>query len=170
MAKTITPGHGKYETTADDWVTTRGQQWAAHLAPMEATLSPIDQPLIDALQLDGPHRIAEAGCGGGGTALELVRRAPRGSVVHAFDISPTLIELARLRAGEDGSVVFNVADMAVAAPEKPYERLVSRFGVMSFDRPREAFANLARWLEPGGRFAFAVWGPPSENPWMTSVR
>src|SRR5262249_5892133 len=27
-----------------------------------------------------------------------------------------------------------------------------------------------RWLAPGGRLAFAVWGRPSENPWMTTVR
>ena len=57
-----------------------------------------------------------------------------------------------------------------AAPEKPYDRLVSRFGIMFFDDPPAAFANLVRWLAPGGRFAFAVWGRPAENPWMTSVR
>jgi SAM-dependent methyltransferase len=170
MTKPTVSHPDKYETTADDWAATRGQQWAAHLAPMEATLMPIDEPLIEALQLDAPRRIAEAGCGGGGTALELLRRARPGSAVHGFDISPTLIELARRRAGEGSAIVFEVADMSIAAPERPYERLVSRFGVMSFAHPREAFANLARWLEPGGRFAFAVWGPPSENPWMTSVR
>jgi SAM-dependent methyltransferase len=41
---------------------------------------------------------------------------------------------------------------------------------MFFDDPLGTFANLIRWLAPGGRFAFAVWGRPTENPWMTSVR
>jgi SAM-dependent methyltransferase len=41
---------------------------------------------------------------------------------------------------------------------------------MFFDDPPRAFANLARWLVPGGRFAFAVWGPLAGNPWMTVVR
>jgi SAM-dependent methyltransferase len=41
---------------------------------------------------------------------------------------------------------------------------------MFFDDPPAAFVNLARWLAPVGRFAFAVWGRPAENPWMTSVR
>src|SRR5205823_7697307 len=54
--------------------------------------------------------------------------------------------------------------------EKPYDRLVSRFGIMFFDDPPAAFGNLRRWLAPGGRFAFAVWGPASDNPWLTSVR
>jgi SAM-dependent methyltransferase len=41
---------------------------------------------------------------------------------------------------------------------------------MFFDDPQAAFANLLDWLRPGGQFAFAVWGPLAENPWMTSVR
>ena len=46
----------------------------------------------------------------------------------------------------------------------------SRFGIMFFDEPSAAFANLVCWLAPGGQFAFAVWGRPIENPWMTCVR
>ena len=132
---------------------------------------PIDAPLLRALQLEAPARIAEVGCGGGGTAIEILRQAPTGSIVHGFDVSPVLIERARARTRTDPSApVFALADMATAQPEKPYDRLVSRFGVMFFDDPHAAFANLKHWLEPGGRFAFAVWGPASENPWTASVR
>jgi SAM-dependent methyltransferase len=156
---------------AYDWSATRGAKWRAQLTGMEAMLKPIDEPLIDALRLDGPHRIADVGCGGGGTTLEVLRRAPAGSVVHGFDISPELIESARARAGSDAqAVAFTVADITTATPDAPYDRMLSRFGVMFFDEPQAAFANLARWLAPGGRLAFAVWGPPADNPWMTSVR
>jgi SAM-dependent methyltransferase len=103
--------------------------------------------------------------------LEILRRAPAGSIVHAFDISRSLIDLARSRTPRDAeSLVFEVADVAKKAPDEAYERLVSRFGVMFFDDPSAAFANLARWLVPGGRFAFATWGSQSDNPWMSSVR
>ena len=135
---------------------------------MEAMLAPVDEPLLGALKLDAPYRIAEIGCGGGGTTLEIARRARAGSVVHGFDISPALIESARRSAAH--GVVFDTADMATAQTTEPYDRLVSRFGIMFFDDPPAAFANLARWLAPGGRFAFAAWGPPTDNPWMTSVR
>ncbi len=128
-------------------------------------LAPVDEPLIHALNLDAPCRIADIGCGAGGTTLEILRRALTGSAVHGFDLSPGLIESARRRKRS----AFEVADMATA-PEKPYDRLVSRFGIMFFDDPHGAFANLVRWLAPGGRFAFAAWGSPAENPWMTSVR
>ncbi|MEL7232427.1 MAG: class I SAM-dependent methyltransferase, partial [Pseudomonadota bacterium] len=33
-----------------------------------------------------------------------------------------------------------------------------------------AFQNLRSWLKPDGRFAFAVWGAPANNPWMGIVR
>src|SRR5271167_4843938 len=157
---------------ATDWSAARGEKWRAHLPGMELMLAPVDEPLIRALNLDAPCRIADIGCGGGGTTLEILRRAPAGSVVHGFDLSPALIELARSRKGSDErAIAFEIADMATAtSPQEPYDRLASRFGIMFFDDPPAAFANLVRWLAPGGRFAFAVWGPPAENPWMTSVR
>ncbi len=154
-----------------DWACERGEKWVSQLPFMEATLAPIDEPLISALQIDGPLRIADIGCGGGGTTLEAARRAPTGSIVDGFDISPALIETAGARPSpSESGVNFEVADASTApAPEPAYERLLSRFGVMFFGDQSAAFANLRRWLAPGGRFAFAVWGPVGENPWMTSA-
>jgi SAM-dependent methyltransferase len=156
---------------ASDWAAARGEKWRAQLSSMEAMLAPVDAPLIGALALDAPFRIADIGCGGGGTTLAVAARAQAGSAVHGFDISPALIEAARARATSDDAITFSLADVGTApAPQKPYDRLVSRFGIMFYDDPPAAFANLARWLTPSGRFAFAVWGPPPDNPWMTSVR
>lgn len=159
-------------TPTTDWTAARGAKWRAQLAGMEATLAPVDEPLIHALNLDASYRIADIGCGGGGTALEILRRAPAGSVVHGFDISPALIELARRRiVTDERAIAFETADMATEiAPAEPYDRLVSRFGIMFFDDPPAAFANLVRWLMPGGRFAFAAWSRPAENSWMETVR
>ncbi|SEN07090.1 Methyltransferase domain-containing protein [Stigmatella aurantiaca] len=156
---------------ASGWAAERGEKWRIHLSGMEAMLKPVDEPLIRALQLDAPCRIADIGCGGGETALEILRQAPAGSAVHGFDITPSLIEAARARipSGER-AIAFDVADMGTAVPEAPYHRLSSRFGVMFFQDAPAAFANLARWLAPGGRFAFAVWGPQAGNAWVTSVR
>ena len=158
--------------TAYNWTTTRGTKWCNHLTSMEAMLMPIDEPLIRTLHLDAPYRIADVGCGGGGTTLATLQRAPAGSVVHGFDISPALIQLARdRRPPAQPAIAFEIADIATAKPPGDrYDRLVSRFSIVFFDHPQAAFANLAQWLTPGGRFAFAVWGPPAENPWAMSVR
>src|SRR5215468_178759 len=95
---------------ASDWAGARGEKWRGQADRMEATLAPIDEPLIAALHLDRPCRIADIGCGGGATTLEIRRRAPSGSVVHGYDISPALIELARSRIRPAGdTVVFELA-------------------------------------------------------------
>lgn len=159
-------------TTASDWAGARGRKWLAELAEMERMLAPVDDPLLEALRLEAPCRIAEIGCGGGSTTLATLRRAPAGSVVHGFDISPELIAAARARipSGE-AAPTFEVADVGrAAAPCEPYDRLSSRFGVMFFDDPGAAFRRLRDWLVPGGRLAFAVWGPPRENAWEGVVR
>jgi SAM-dependent methyltransferase len=155
-----------------DWAAARSEKWRRQLTGLEAMLAPIDEPLIEALALDAPARIADVGCGSGATTVNVLRRAPAGSVIHGFDLSPALIEVARRRDGaHDSSVAFEVADVGtMAPPEQPYDRLISRLGVMFFNDPLAAFATLRRWLVPGGRFAFAVWGPPEDNTWMTATR
>lgn len=155
-----------------DWSAARSDKWRRHLAGMEAMLAPIDEPLFRALVLTSPVRVADVGCGGGSTTIEAWRRAPRGSVAHGFDLSPALIEVARRRFGaHDGSITFEVADMGTMSPPVPaYGCLISRLGVMFFSDPHAAFANLRGWLVPGGRFAFAVWGPVADNPWLKATR
>ena len=155
-----------------DWAAARSDKWRRQLAGLEAMLAPIDEPLIEALALTTPVRIADVGCGGGATTMAVWRRAPTGSVVHGLDLSSALIEVARRRHGaHDAAVAFAVADMGTTAPpEQAYDRLISRLGVMFFNDPLAAFANLQRWLVAGGRFAFAVWGPVVDNVWMTATR
>jgi SAM-dependent methyltransferase len=44
---------------------------------------------------------------------------------------------------------------------------MSRFGVMFFDDPAKAFANLAKLTRVGGRIVFVCWRSPSQNQWVT---
>lgn len=151
-----------------DWAGDRGTQWRDQLEGMEAMLAPIDAPFVEALALDAPCRIAEIACGGGGTTRTIAAAAPAGSTVTGFDISPDLVAAATARAGDVAR--FAEANVATWRPEQPFDRLASRFGVMFFDDPAAAFANLRHWLTPGGRLAFAVWGPPSEVGFMAGIR
>lgn len=155
-----------------DWAAARSDKWRRQLLGLEAMLAPIDEALITALDIIKPLRIADVGCGGGATTIDVWRRAPAGSVVQGFDLSPALIEVARRRPGADHrEVAFEVADMGTARRRgAPFDRLVSRLGIMFFGDPPAAFANLRRWLGPGGRFAFAAWGPLEDNLWMTATR
>lgn len=150
------------------WAQTRGVTWRDQLDSMEAMLMPVNGPLIAALNLHDRMRIAEIGAGGGDTARAIAAAAPAGSTVEGFDISPELVEAARARVG--GVARFTLADAANFRPTEPFDRLASRFGVMFFEAPQHAFANLLQWLRPGGTLAFAVWGPGKDVGFMASVR
>lgn len=150
------------------WAQTRGATWRDQLDPMEAMLAPINAPLIAALNLSDRLRIAEIGAGGGATTRAIAAAAAPGSTIEGFDISPELVEAARARVG--GGACFTLADAAEFRPAEPFDRLASRFGVMFFEAPDAAFANLLNWLRPGGTLAFAVWGPGKDVAFMASVR
>lgn len=150
------------------WADARGRQWRDQVDGMEATLAPVDAPLIAALRLDGPLDVAEIGCGGGATTRAIASALPAGGTVEGFDISADLVAAARERVGDVAR--FTVADAGRFLPERRFDRLASRFGIMFFDDPAAAFANLRGWLKPGGRLAFAVWGPGSEVGFMRAVR
>ena len=153
-----------------DWSGARGERWLGHLNALEATIAPVNEALFRGLDVRTPARIADIGSGGGDGAKEIARRAPEGSSVTGFDISPVLVEAAqKLDTPKGRSLSFEIADAQTTKPAALYDRLSSRFGVMFFADPDQAFANLRQWLKPDGAFAFAVWGPLANNPWMGVV-
>lgn len=159
-----------------DWSGSKGEKWLAHMPRMERMLSVVDGPLVEALELQQPCRIADVGCGGGATSRSIVWAAKPGSVVHGYDVSGALVDAARAVSSRSSVAAhseldFFVSDMGRATPpDLAYDRLCSRFGVMFFEHPQTAFSNLLKWLRPGGSLAFAVWGDPKQNGWLGVVR
>lgn len=160
----------------NDWAGARGEKWLAQLGQMEAMLAPADQPLIARLELTGARRIADLACGGGGTTLAVAKAADPDAAIFGYDISPALVSFAQQRAAGQGAdqpgtaPVFAVGDSATLQVDDRFDRIISRFGTMFFPEPARAFANIAQLLAPGGRFAFAVWGPLADNYWMGIIR
>jgi SAM-dependent methyltransferase len=143
--------------------------WASVWPKREAMTSSVTEILLSHLDLRTGERVLDVGSGGGITAIAAVDRVgPGGSVVGA-DISAPLVELAGRRAADRQipNLSFCVADVQRdTVPGAPFDVAVSQFGVMFFDEPVTAFANIRRHLAPGGRFAFACWQPIERNPWF----
>ncbi|MEM9365918.1 MAG: class I SAM-dependent methyltransferase [Planctomycetota bacterium] len=157
--------------TAQDWIENRSVTWCAHHERLEAMLRPVNGPLMEALQLDAPYRIADVGCGAGDFSMQMQRFAPAGTTVEGFDVAPVMVETAAAQAEHEHiPVTFKVANVETWVPAEPmYHRLCSRFGVMFFENPERAFANLRRWMVPDGRFTFAVWAEPERNAWSSTI-
>jgi SAM-dependent methyltransferase len=80
-----------------------------------------------------------------------------------------MLEDARRRTA-DAHISYLLADAATYDfGEASFDVCISRFGVMFFDDPVGAFANLRRALRPGGRLVAMVWQPRAENEWAQAI-
>ena len=80
-----------------------------------------------------------------------------------------MLDVARRRARE--AAISNVEFLKTDAQTRAFavetmDAVVSRFGVMFFDDPVKAFANLRSALAVNGWLVFVCWQPLDANPWL----
>jgi SAM-dependent methyltransferase len=129
----------------------------------------ITPALVAALAPQPGEQVVEIGCGGGLAAIETARAVGPTGAVTGFDLSEGFVRMAAERAAAAGlnNVRFVAGDAQVDdIPGAPFDAAMSQFGVMFFDDPIAAFANIRRQLRAGGRMTFACWQSPQKNGWL----
>jgi SAM-dependent methyltransferase len=150
------------------WNGAGGRGWVEAQELLDQMLQPFEDVLVDALSAEAPGRVLDVGCGTGSTTLAFARQF--GGCV-GIDISEPMLALARARAERQRSAAaFVLADAQTHAFEPAsFETIVSRFGVMFFTDPVQAFANIRRAAVPGGHLRFVAWRSAAENSFMTTA-
>lgn len=145
--------------------TAGAEAWVSNEALMDSLYVPVTEAIVAAAGSLAGRSVLDVGCGSG---TLLAAAAGAGAAVTGVDISPTMVEAAARRV-PSAEVVLEDAQTADLArlDGVPFDRVVSRFGVMFFDDPVAAFANLRSAAAPGARLAFACWRPAAENPMFT---
>jgi SAM-dependent methyltransferase len=164
------PNTAPNQAQAQLWNNQAGHNWVDQNAMLDRLFASFEQPLVEAAQ--DAHAVLDVGCGAGATTFAVARSLrPQGRCTGA-DISTPLIELARRKAAETGAdnTDFLVADVQQHAFQPgTFDAVISRFGVMFFDDPAAAFANLRRASRRDAALACIVWRGAAENPFMTAA-
>lgn len=152
----------------DFWNGKMGHEWVVLQERMDANLSAIHDALMRFAAPKPGEAVLDIGCGTGTTSMALADAVGSQGRVFGIDISRTMLALAAERGQGRANLSFAEADASRATFQPEYDLLFSRFGVMFFDDPIGAFANLHRALKPGGRLAFVCWRTPPENAWASA--
>lgn len=147
------------------WNGEAGEKWVTQQQIMDATLQPVSDALLARANAQSGEVALDVGCGCGDTSLALGRS---GLSVTGVDISAPMLAHARTRVEDKQAVNFVQADASTAEFSDTFDLILSRFGVMFFEDPTAAFANLKQHASSSGRLCFVCWQPPQRNAWVSA--
>lgn len=141
------------------WNEELGPYYVAEAERLDTMISAFGDAMFNAVALQPSERVLDVGCGNGATTIEAARRVRPGGSAVGVDVSAPMLDLARRRAAADkvSEAEFFQGDAQVHDfGGGVFDAVISRHGLMFFDDPGVAFANLARALRPGGRMVFVA--------------
>lgn len=153
------------------WNGRAGRAWIDGQATLDRMFSSFEELLADTVRATSARRVLDVGCGTGSTTLAAARAAGAQGDCLGIDISEPMVAVARERAAQQGSTArFIAADVQTRAFEPArFDLVISRFGVMFFNAPVAAFANLRRAASADARLQAIAWRSAAENPYMTAA-
>ena len=149
------------------WSSKAGHKWVARQAELDTLMKPVLDGVLARAELNSGLRVLDIGCGAGAACLAAAEAVGTAGAVLGVDVSEPLLTLARKRSAALPQIAFHHGDATTLQLDPPYDRLISRFGVMFFADPVLSFGRMAAQLTPGARISFAAWGQIPENPFFT---
>jgi len=153
-----------------EWQGNSGETWAAQWRRTDRSFTRLTERLLERTREFTFNDVLDVGCGAGELSMAIARGRPDVTVT-GVDVSPQLVEAARERGGHLGNLRFVLCDAAEWSGDgdSAPDMLVSRHGVMFFDDPPAAFANLARQAQPGASLMFSCFREVPQNPFFTEI-
>ncbi|RKH35890.1 class I SAM-dependent methyltransferase [Corallococcus praedator] len=153
------------------WNGSAGRAWVENQEVLDLMFKPFEDLLVEAVSAESGGRVLDVGCGTGSVLLAVARRLGAKGRCLGVDISEPMIAAARARAEREGTPASFICANAQshAFEHAGFDMILSRFGVMFFDDPVRAFANLRRAARRDAELRFIAWRSAAENPFMTTA-
>lgn len=150
-----------------EWNGALGQRWVAMQREIDRIVVPFGDAALKAAAPQPGERVIDIGCGCGDTSIEIARLVGEAGSVLGIDVSQPMLEVARSRGAlaNCAHLAFRDGDASEAGLPTDTDLLFSRFGVMFFSQPAQAFSHLRKSLRMGGRCVFVCWRAPRNNAW-----
>ena len=150
------------------WSGSGGDVWVNKQSEMDIMLNPLGTKAISKLDLSKATKIIDIGCGCGATTLEIAKQLEEGEII-GVDISEPMLARAAKNASDQSlsNANFQVLDVQVDDMPSDFDIAFSRFGVMFFEDPYQAFSNIYKSLKENGQLSFVCWQNPPLNPWQS---
>ena len=153
------------------WNGSAGCAWIDAQELVDQVFRPIEDRLVEEVDARSASRVLDVGCGTGGTTLAVARHLGSKGYCVGIDVSEPMIAFARARAEREAPLArFIRADaQTYAFDAASFDMIISRFGVMFFDDPVRAFANLRNAATGNAELRLVAWRSAAENPFMTTA-
>ena len=145
-----------------------GKKWVEEDDSMNERLSILTKELFLRSNINRDDKILDIGCGGGQTTFEASEMVGENGYVIGADISKILLDLAKSKYANTKNLEFKYCDVQnYEFRENSFNKVISRFGVMFFENPIEAFKNIYNSIQEGGSLNFVCWTNVMENEFFT---
>ena len=150
------------------WSGSGGDVWVNKQSEMDIMLNPLGTKAISKLDLSKATKIIDIGCGCGATTLEIAKQLGEGEIIGVDISKPMLARAAKNASAQSlSNANFQVSDVQVDDMPSDFDIAFSRFGVMFFEDPYQAFSNIYKSLKENGQLSFVCWQNPPLNPWQS---
>lgn len=147
-----------------------GKKWVKEDESMNERFTFLTKDFFSKVNINKDERILDIGCGGGITSFEASMLVGENGYVIGADISEILLDLAKKNYSNIKNLEFKYCDVQNYEFEKnSFNKVISRFGVMFFEDPIEAFKNINHSIQDEGSLHFVCWTNVMENEFFTAA-
>jgi ubiquinone/menaquinone biosynthesis C-methylase UbiE len=143
--------------------------WEAYRDRLFENTRSVSEWLVDQVDPQAGQTVLELTAGPGETGFLAAPRLGPGGRLISSDFVPAMVEAAQRGAAQRGldNVECRIIDAErIDLADGSVDGVLSRFGLMFVPEQERAMGEIRRVLQPGGRCAYATWGPPDRNPWI----
>jgi SAM-dependent methyltransferase len=153
------------------WNGPAGHAWVEAQGLLDHLFKPFEDLIIERISAAPTGEVLDVGCGTGSTTLAVARLLGANGRCTGIDVSDPMIVAARDRAQRERTPASFIRANAQIHRFEPgsFDVIISRFGVMFFDDPVKAFANLRSAAREDARLVIIAWRSAADNPFMTTA-